>query len=164
MKISDLDKCKKDAYILLDAGEVWDLKMSLEGNSAVYLKPVESEMQIGAKQYVNGLLKMKIQQLKDMKNEVDLLNDKNHYQKLDGQLIALVEFYNSLKWNDDKNSIFDKEKKEVKTIGEEVSSKIEEINEINKQNPKVSIGNKIYLNNHFTTLKMKFEYLMSMVE
>lgn len=113
MKISDLDKYKKDAYILLDAGEVWDLKMSLEGDSAVYLKPVESEMQIGAKQYVNGLLKMKIQLLKDMKNEADLLDDKNHYQKLDGQLTALIDFYNSLVWNDDGINIFDKEKNEI---------------------------------------------------
>lgn len=99
MEIKDLEKINGDKYLLLDAGEVWDLEISLEGLKAVYVKPVEKDFQIGAKQYINGLIKMEISQLKDEMPEIEILKKEN-IDVVKGQIKILEKLYNKLEWNE----------------------------------------------------------------
>ena len=97
MKIKDINS-DEEKYILLDAGEIWDLELSLEGKKAIYVKPVENEMQIGAKQYINGLIKMMIAQLENNKDEANIL-DRGICEKFQHQIEILEKLYKSLEWN-----------------------------------------------------------------
>lgn len=98
MKIKDLEKMGNDKYLLLDAGEVWDLEISLEGLKAVYVKPIEKDFQIGAKQYINGLIKMEISQLKNEMPEIEII-EKEKTDVISGQIKILERLYNKLEWN-----------------------------------------------------------------
>lgn len=98
MKIKDLEKMGSDKYILLDAGEVWDLEISLDGLRAVYIKPIEKDFQIGAKQYVNGLIKMEISRLENQIPEIEII-EREKFDIINGQIKILERLYDKLEWN-----------------------------------------------------------------
>lgn len=93
MKINNIKQLGDDKYILLDAGEVWDLEISLIGRSAIYLKPKECELQLGAKQYVESLIDLHIKNL-EIKKDINYNKDAT----INGGIEALKKLKKSLKW------------------------------------------------------------------